>query len=214
MSIKNIADFNVESLREFFEKYLSQVIYFICFALILIFFIIFVSNRKEEAKKELMANYYRAVNYLNAGNEEEAIKIFRDISESKNATVDMKSIFNLKMANIFNLQGNVDEAIKIYMKVYNSESSDAFLKNLAGLNALSLMINKGDNEKAIEELIVKLSNPNNPFVTLVSEQEGMFKIQKGNIKEGLEILNNLLKQDIDENAEKRIKSIISMYENI
>ncbi|MDD2839922.1 MAG: hypothetical protein PHY80_02210, partial [Rickettsiales bacterium] len=67
---------------------------------------------------------------------------------------------------------------------------------------------------AIKNLIVKLSNPNNPLLLLVNEQEAMFEIQKGDTKNGLEILNNLLKQNIDDNMRKRIESIISLYENI
>ncbi|HSQ98191.1 MAG TPA: hypothetical protein VLL98_05780 [Rickettsiales bacterium] len=216
MSIRNISNFSIENLREFVEKYLSQIIYFICFVLIVIFFVIFTSNRRESKENELMVNYYKAFNYLNSGNEDEAIKVLNDISNSKYATDDMKSISNLKMANLLSSKGKIDEAANIYLKVFFEENNDLFLRDLSGLNALVLLVNKNNTAdyQIIEDLIIKLSNPNNPLLVLVNEQEGIFKIQQGKVEDGLEILRNVLKQDLDENTEKRIKSILSLYESI
>jgi len=216
MSIKNISDFSIDSVRDFVEKYISQIVYTISFVLIIVFFIIFLSNRKEMKESQLIADYYQAISYLNSDNKDEAINLLNSIYVSKYATMDLKSMVAIKLADLFVSNDEINKAIDLYMEVYNMKDNDLFLKNLAGLNALNLMINKNDNSNygAIEGLIAKLSNPNNPILLLVNEQEAMFKIQKGDIKSGLDILNNLLKQDIDENTEQRIKSIIALYENI
>ena len=216
MSIKNISNFNIESVKDFVEKYLSQIIYVICFVLVVVFFAIFLSNRRDIKKNELTAKYYQAMNYLNSSNEEEAIGLLNYIYTSKYATTDIKSMVALKLADLSVSNSDIDKAIEFYMEVYNTKDNDAFLRNLGGLNALNLMINKNDsnNNDTIKNLIAKMSNPNNPLLLLVNEQEAMFKIQSGDIKGGLDILHNLLKQDIDENTEQRVKLIISLYENI
>lgn len=216
MSMKNISDFSMEAVKDFIEKYLSQIIYIICFVLVIVFFAIFLSNRKEIKTTELTAKYYQAVNYLNSNNKEEATNLLNSIYTSKYATADIKSMVALKLADLSVSNGEVDKAIELYMEAYNMKNNDIFLRNLAGLNALNLMINKNDNSNndVIKNLIAKMSNPDNPLLLLVNEQEAMFKIQNEDTKGGLEILNNLLKQNIDENTEQRVKSIISLYENI
>lgn len=217
MSIKNIIDdFSLDFVKDFIETYLSQIIYFICFVLVVIFFVIFISDRKEDRKKELIANYYQAMSYLNKNNESEAANLLNAIYKSKYITDDMKSIVGLRLADLSILNNEIDKAIELYMEVYNMKNNDLFLRNLAGLNALNLMINKNDdsNDGAIKNLIAKLSNPDNPLLLLVNEQGAMFKIQKGDVKGGLEIFSDILRQNIDEFMEKRIKTIISIYENI
>lgn len=216
MSMKNVSDFNIESAKDFIEKYLSQIIYIICFVLVIVFFAIFLSNRKEIKKTELTAKYYQAVNYLNSNNEEEAVNLLNSIYTSKYATADIKSMVALKLADLSVSNDEIDKAIEFYMAVYNIKNNDIFLRNLSGLSALNLMINKNDNSNndTIKNLIVKMSSPDNPLLLLVNEQEAMFKIQNGDIQGGLEILNNLLKEDIDENMRQRVKSIIVLYENI
>ena len=51
------------------------------------------------------------------------------------------------------------------------------------------------------------------MLPLVQEQNGIFELQKGNTENGLEILNSLLKQDIDQDMIDRINSIIKAVEN-
>ncbi|MDD2839923.1 MAG: tetratricopeptide repeat protein, partial [Rickettsiales bacterium] len=141
MSIKNISDFSIDSVRDFVERYLSQIIYLICFVLVVVFLIIFISNSKESKEKEITANYYQAINYLNSNNEDKAINILNSIYISKYATTDIKSMTALKLADLSISNNEVDKAIELYMEVYNMKKNDLFLKNLSGLNALNLMIN-------------------------------------------------------------------------
>ena len=58
-----------------------------------------------------------------------------------------------------------------------------------------------------------MSNPSNPLLYLVQEQNAWFELQKGNNEQGLEILYNLLKQDIDSNTKDRVNSVIKAYED-
>ena len=122
----------------------------------------------------------------------------------------------MKIAEILNKKNKKDEAIDIYKKLYNFKKNDSFLRNLSGLSALNILINENnpDNYQEIQILINTLSNPNNPLFLLVKEQEGLFEIQKGNLNDGLKILNELLiNNDLDNESRTRIESIINIYKN-
>lgn len=216
MSMKKINDFNIEMLSDFVEKYLSQIIYTICFCLLLTFLVIFYGNFKENRKNDLINNYYQAINYLNGENEEDGLKLLKKIYDSKYADADIKSISGLKYANELIKNENQNEAINIYLSIYKMKKNDVFLRNLAGLNALNIMVNQNDKTKytEIEKMISEMSNPNNPLILLVEEQSAMFEIQKGNVKNGVEALKNLLNQKIDQDMAKRINTLLDLYENI
>ncbi len=220
MSTKKInslfADFSIDSVREFIDKYFKQLIYLLSIVIIIIFIVIYVISRKNEKVKQLMVNYYQAIDYVRNDNSEEGLNLLTEIFESKYANEDIKTISGIKMAEIFNSNDKTNEAVKIYKEVYNLKKNNDFLKNLSGLAALNILINENnpDNYQDIEQMIKDLSNPQNPLILLVNEQEGMFEIQRGNVENGISILNNLLlNDDLDDNTRSRIESVIQIYEN-
>ena len=210
------ADFSIDSVREFIDKYFKQLIYLLSIVIIIIFIVIYVISRKNEKVKQLMVNYYQAIDYVRNDNSEEGLNLLTEIFESKYANEDIKTISGIKMAEIFNSNDKTNEAVKIYKEVYNLKKNNDFLKNLSGLAALNILINENnpDNYQDIEQMIKDLSNPQNPLILLVNEQEGMFEIQRGNVENGISILNNLLlNDDLDDNTRSRIESVIQIYEN-
>lgn len=216
MSMKKFNDFSIEAVNDFVEKYLVQIIYTICFCLLLTFLIIFYGNFKENKKINLINNYYKAISYLNGENEEDGLKLLKEVYDSKYASADIKSISGLKLASeLFNKE-EADKSLSLYLSIYKMKKNDIFLRNLAGLNALKIIINQNDKAKysEIEKMISEMSNPNNPLILLVEEQSAMFEIQKGNVKNGVEILKNLLNQKIDQDTAKRINTLLDLYENI
>ena len=214
--MKKINDFSIEAVSDFVEKYLVQIIYIMCFCLLLTFLAIFYGNFKENKKTNLVNQYYQAISYLNGENEEDGLKLLKKIYDSKYASADIKSISGLKYANELLKNENQNEAINIYLSIYKMKKNDIFLRDLAGLNALNIMINQNDKAKysEIEKMIAEMSNPNNPLILLVEEQYAMFEIQKGNVKNGVEALKNLLNQKIDQDTAKRINTLLDLYENI
>lgn len=214
--MKKINDFSIEVVSDFVEKYLVQIIYIMCFCLLLTFLAIFYGNFKENKKTNLVNQYYQAISYLNGENEEDSLKLLKKIYNSKYADTDIKSISGLKYANELTKNEKQNQAINIYLSIYKMKKNDVFLRNLAGLNALNIMINQNDKAKysEIEKMIAEMSNPNNPLILLIEEQSAMFEIQKGNVKNGVEILKNLLNQKIDQDTAKRINTLLDLYENI
>ena len=214
--INKFSDFGVDSIRNFIDKHFAQLIYFLAFVIVVIFLTIFVISRKNEKIKNLIVDYYKAIDYIKNDNSEEGLDILDDIFKSKYANEDIKTISGMKIAEILNKKNKKDEAIDIYKKLYNFKKNDSFLRNLSGLSALNILINENnpDNYQEIQILINTLSNPNNPLFLLVKEQEGLFEIQKGNLNDGLKILNELLiNNDLDNESRTRIESIINIYKN-
>ena len=134
-------------------------------------------------------------------------------TSSKNS--EIKTLSGIKVANILLEEKKYDEAVKIYLEIYNLDNNNEFLKNLSGVAGLNILIsqNNKSNYDQIEKLLKELNNPKNPLLPLVQEQNGIFELQKGNTENGLEILNSLLKQDIDQDMIDRINSIIKAVEN-
>lgn len=219
MSIKKadnfFSNFNLETIRDFVDKYLSQIIYVVCFLAILIFITLFVSGQRENKEKQLIINYYQAINYLKENKIDNAEDLLKKVYKSKNANENIKTIAGIRLAEVLILKDNQDEAVKIYKEIYEFKKNDEFLRNLSGLIGLSILINQNNpsNYSQIEKLINKMSNPRNPLITLVNEQEGMFEIQRGNKEKGLKILNDLLQQNIDENTRQRVQMIVNIYGN-
>ncbi len=220
MSTKKInsflSDLNADSVREFINKHLVQLIYLLSFIIIIIFVCVYIISRKNEKVKNLMISYYQAIDYLRNDNPEEGLDLLEGVFESKYADEDIKTISGIKIAEIFNETERKDEAAKMYKEVYNMKNNNDFLKNLSGLAALNILINENNPEKygEIEQLINNLSSPSNPLILLVNEQEGIFEIQRGNKAKGLEILNNILLNDnIDEDTKTRVESVIEAYAN-
>lgn len=220
MSIKNIKDsfskISIENTYDFVNKYLTQIIYFICILLVISFFSIFVINRKNNQENDLLIKYYQANNLVKENNIDDAIKILEKIYNSDNASQNVKSISGLKLADLMLEKNEIDKAIKIYKEVNSLEDINPFIKDLSGLAALNILINQNNpkNYPAIENMIKKLNNPNNTVLSIVLEKEGIFEIQRGNKEKGLAILKNLIKSDIDENSKKRINEIIELYDTI
>lgn len=220
MSIKNIKDsfskISIENTYDFVNKYLTQIIYFICILLVISFFSIFVINRKNNQENDLLIKYYQANNLVKENNIDDAIKILEKIYNSDNASKNVKSISGLKLADLMLEKNEIDKAIKIYKEVNSLEDINPFIKDLSGLAALNILINQNNpkNYPAIENMIKKLNNPNNTVLSIVLEKEGIFEIQRGNKEKGLAILKNLIKSDIDENSKKRINEIIELYDTI
>lgn len=220
MSTKKInsflSDLNADSVREFINKHLVQLIYLLSFIIIIIFVCVYIISRKNEKVKNLMISYYQAIDYLRNDNPEEGLDLLEGVFESKYANEDIKTVSGIKIAEIFNETERKDEAAKMYKEVFNMKNNNDFLKNLSGLAALNILINENNPEKygEIEQLINNLSSPSNPLILLVNEQEGIFEIQRGNKAKGLEILNNILLNDnIDEDTKTRVESVIEAYAN-
>lgn len=220
MSTKNIgnffSDFSIESIRDFVEKYLVQIVYGACFISIAAFLTIYAINKKTNRENELIISYYQAINEVRNDRSDDALKTLESIYNSKYADENIKTISGIRMAEILNSNSQGDKAVKIYKNIYNFEKNDEFLRNLSGLAALSILINENNpqNYLEIEELIKKLNSTNNPVILLVREQEGMFEIQKGNKEKGIEILNNLLlEEELDDDTKSRVESVLGLYKN-
>ena len=207
-------EITVDSVRDFVNKYLLQLMYIVATILLISLIVIFIINRNNVIKDKEITNFYQATTYIAEGKNDEALEVLQNIySSTKNK--DIKTISGIKLAALQAEKENYNEAIKIYLEIYNLKDNDEFLKNLAGLSALNILIsqNNQDTYTQIEDLITKMSNPSNPLLYLVQEQNAWFELQKGNNEQGLEILYNLLKQDIDSNTKDRINSVIKAYED-
>lgn len=205
--------FNLENARDFVDKYITQIIYSICILALVVFIAIFLISRKNGKEAQLMVQYYQATNYIKENKVDEAMNTLKKVYNSKDASENTKTLSGIRLAELLNLKGQEDQATEIYEKIYNLKNNDLFLKNLSGLAGLTILINQNNanNYSKIELLIQKLSNPKNPLLSLVNEQEGMFEIQRGNKDKGLKILNDLLKQNIDEDSRNRIELIVGLY---
>ena len=219
MSIKKInkdilEKFSLDNIRDFTNKYLLQILYLIIAILVVSLLTIFFTNRANNLKQKDIIGFYQAINYISEGKNEEALSILNNIyTSSKNS--EIKTLSGIKVANILLEEKKYDEAVKIYLEIYNLDNNNEFLKNLSGVAGLNILIsqNNKSNYDQIEKLLKELNNPKNPLLPLVQEQNGIFELQKGNTENGLEILNSLLKQDIDQDMIDRINSIIKAVEN-
>ena len=219
MSIKKInkdilEKFSLDNIRDFTNKYLLQILYLIIAILVVSLLTIFFTNRVNNSKQKDIIGFYQAINYISEGKNEEALSILNNIyTSSKNS--EIKTLSGIKVANILLEEKKYDEAVKIYLEIYNLDNNNEFLKNLSGVAGLNILIsqNNKSNYDQIEKLLKELNNPKNPLLPLVQEQNGIFELQKGNMENGLEILNSLLKQDIDQDMIDRINSIIKAVEN-
>ena len=218
MSIKNISDFfseiSVENIKDFVEKYLTQIVYGMCFVSVIIFLTIYAMNRKIDKESELITSYYQAVSEAKNDKNEEALKILKDIYNSKYASDNIKTIAGIRMAIILGETDKKNEAVEIYKSIYSLKNSDRFLKNLSGLSALNILINENNpqNYPEIEKLFESLKSIDNPLFLLVREQEGIFEIQKGNVENGIKILSDLLLENgIDDATKSRIELILKLY---
>ena len=219
MSIKKInkdilEKFSLDNIRDFTNKYLLQILYLIIAILVASLLTIFFTNRVNNSKQKDIIGFYQAINYISEGKNEEALSILNNIyTSSKNS--EIKTLSGIKVANILLEEKKYDEAVKIYLEIYNLDNNNEFLKNLSGVAGLNILIsqNNKSNYDQIEKLLKELNNPKNPLLPLVQEQNGIFELQKGNMENGLEILNSLLKQDIDQDMIDRINSIIKAVEN-
>lgn len=219
MSIKKInkdilEKFSLDNIRDFTNKYLLQILYLIIAILVVSLLTIFFTNRVNNSKQKDIIGFYQAINYISEGKNEEALSILNNIyTSSKNS--EIKTLSGIKVANILLEEKQYDEAVKVYLEIYNLDNNNEFLKNLSGVAGLNILIsqNNKSNYDQIEKLLKELNNPKNPLLPLVQEQNGIFELQKGNTENGLEILNSLLKQDIDQDMIDRINSIIKAVEN-
>lgn len=219
MSIKKInkntmSEITVDMVRDFVNKYLLQIMYVVAIILLIALITIFIITKKSDQKNQYITQFYQAINYITENKNDKALEILQNIYNSSSDTA-IKTISGIKLADIQVDNANYVEAVKIYLEVYNLKNNDDFLKNLSGLSALSTLIsqNNKDNYSQIEELIAKMSNPANPLLYLVQEQSAWFELQKGNKDQGIDILNSLLKQNIDQDTRSRINSIIKASEN-
>lgn len=219
MSIKKInknilGEITIDTARDFVNKYLLQILYFVAAILFISLIIIFSINRKATVKEKEITNFYQAISYSRENKNDEALNILQNIYDLTN-DIEIKTISGIKIADIKANTANYDEAIKIYLEVYNLKNNNEFLKNLAGLSALTILISQNEERTypQIDNLITQMSDPANPLLVLVQEQNAWFELQKGNKEQGLEILNSLLKQNIDQTTKDRINSVIISYEN-
>ncbi len=219
MSIKKINkntmdEITIDTVRDFVNKYLLQIMYFVAIVLLIALIVIFLLTKKSDQKNNNITQFYQAINYISENKNDEALEALQNIYNSSN-DIAIKTISGMKIGDIQSNMNNYDEAVKIYLEVYNLKNNDDFLKNLSGLSALIALItqNNKENYSQIEELIAKMSNPTNPLLYLVQEQSAWFELQKGNKDQGIEILNSLLKQNIDQDTRSRINSVITAYEN-
>ena len=212
---KNILEeVTIDSIRDFVNKYLLQLMYIVVAILLISLIIIFVLNRNNTVKNKEITNFYQATTYIAEGKNDEALELLQNVYSST-SNKEIKTISGIKLATLQAEKENYNEATKIYLEIYNLKDNDEFLKNLSGLSALNILIsqNNKDTYNQIEILIKEMSNPSNPLLYLVQEQNAWFELQKGNNEHGLEILYNLLKQDIDLNTKDRVNSVIKAYED-
>ncbi len=220
MSTKNISnffsDFSIESIRDFVEKYLVQIVYGACIISVVAFLTIYAINKKESRKNELVISYYQAMNEARNDKNESALSILENIYNSKYADEDIKTISGIRMAEILSSNKQYNEAVKIYKNIYSFKKNDNFLRNLSGLAGLSILVNENNSQNypEIEKLIRSLNSVNNPLILLVHEQEGMFELQRGNTEKGVEILNNLLLEEgLDEDTRSRVELVLKLYKS-
>jgi hypothetical protein len=174
-----------------------QIVYGAVFVVILSIGVVFYQKQQEKQINDYVVKYYEAVKLIDT-DREKSIKIFDEVFGSVSDT-NLKMIFGMRLAE---LQKSPD----IYLKIFSMDSDNLFLRNLAGLNALSILVNQNENEK-VENLLTKLKRPDNPLFILVSEQEGLFELQRGNETKAKEIFTDILSQDIDEFLRQRIDNL-------
>jgi hypothetical protein len=154
-----------------------------------------------------MAEYYKSIKFIES-DKNKSINLLREIYEKRGLDVNVKTIIGIKLAELI---GGHD-GTKIFLEIYELHGNDIFLKNVAVLNALNNMINEKKDEKEIRDLIVKISQNNNPLLNLVKEQEALFELQLGNNEKGIEILNEINNNfDTDELIKKRIENYLNIY---
>jgi len=220
MSIKNIRSsffgFGIDSVKYFVEKYMSQIVYAACFISIIAFLTVYALNKKNNRENGLLIVYYQAINDIRNDRNEDALQKLQNIYGSGYADENLKTISGIRMAELLSLNADRTEAVKIYKNIFNFKKNDDFLRNLSGLAALSILVDENNPQdySEIDELIGNLDTPSNPVVILVHEQKGLFEIQRGNLQNGIDILNNLLLEDeIDEDTKYRVESVLELYKN-
>ncbi|MDR0423699.1 MAG: hypothetical protein LBH46_03885 [Rickettsiales bacterium] len=192
-----IRKFSLDYVFDFVNSYMLQIVYGAVFVVILSIGVVFYQKQQEKQINDYVVKYYEAVKLIDT-DREKSIKIFDEVFGSVSDT-NLKMIFGMRLAE---LQKSPD----IYLKIFSMDSDNLFLRNLAGLNALSILVNQNENEK-VENLLTKLKRPDNPLFILVSEQEGLFELQRGNETKAKEIFTDILSQDIDEFLRQRIDNL-------
>jgi len=203
-------------LNKIMQKYINHILIFIAVAIFLMFASTIYSVISKRKQKIYSEKLYSAIESLQKNDLYKGMEMLDKIYNDKKAPKSVKAISGIKLARLNLLINNNDEAIKIYKEIYKNNSKSSFIKYLAGNSAVTLLINQQDEQKysEIEELLNKLiKDKKNPLINLTMEQKGIFEIQKGNSKQGIDILNSiLLKSDLDSNARERINIIIKSYQ--
>lgn len=219
MSIKKVnkdilEKLSLENIRDFVDKYLIQIMYIVVIILFVSLVTVLIINNKKIKYEKNIISFYQAIDYISKGKNEESLNILNNLYTSSN-NKKIKTISGIKMADILLKDKKYDEALKIYLDIYKLKENNNFLRNLSGIAALNILISQNNQKNyiQIENLIKKLSNPKNPLLSLVQEQEAWFELQKGNKQQGLDILYNLLKQEIDQDTKNRVDTVIKAYEN-
>jgi hypothetical protein len=125
--------------------------------------------------------------------------------DARNKTIDVANKDNNK-----NINTHRDKIIDIYSDIFFKEK-DTYFKYYAGLNLLILKINdKKQDIREIDDLIKKMENKKNPLLDLVLEQKALFFIKQNKKDEAKNILDGLLKKEINAEFSNRINHIYKL----
>ena len=205
---------SIESLYSFFILNLKQIIYCVCVILLIIGSFFAIQHYKKVKYENKLNEYYQAVYYHNIGDIDTALTMLNKLYLST-TDPNLKSIIGLQYANIL-LNNKKHENVKnIYNDIFALKNNDLFLRNLSGLFLLNYLINQDElNQAEIEQLIKKMSNPTNPLLMLILEQEGIFKLRLNKKTDSANTFKDLLKSfNLDDITKSRIDSLIGLTNN-
>jgi hypothetical protein len=203
-----------DMISKFAQKYIVHIL--ICLAIIIILMLSFTlySFKNKKRQQFYSEKFNSAIENLQKNNVLNGMEILEKIYNDKKASREIRSIAGLKLAGLESFIGNNEKAVKRYKEIYKNDKKPSFLNYLAGNSAATLMINRKDQNQyeEIDKLLNELTTDKNPFKNLALEQKGVFELQKGNLENGIKILNSLLENaKLDQDSRTRIFSIIRAY---
>lgn len=193
-----------EQLQNLLKKYSKQVIAVVAIVIVLVLGSVISNNSKVSKEEKYSKELYSAILEVKKHQYEEAQKSLESILKSSIPS-STRSLVELKLAQVLNLQGEYKKSLEVYMDVKNNRKYDAFVREFAGLSALNLMV-VHDNLSAnngVNKLIKQLKkNKSGSLKFLVMEQEALHLRINGDLKGSNAVITEIIE---DANAPHTIK---------
>lgn len=193
-----------EQLQNLLKKYSKQIGIVVAIVVVLVLGSVISNNSRVSKEEKYSKELYEAILDVKKHQYEEAQKSLESILKSSIPS-GTKSLVELKLAQVLNLQGEYKKSLELYMDVKNDRKYDTFVREFAGLSALNLMIVHENlaNGNGVQKLIKQLKkNKNGSLKYLVMEQEALYLRIKGDLNASNTVIKEIME---DVNAPHTIK---------